>query len=118
MAMPPEGGRSKFLFIFLALISVTLLTLDSRGFGPIQSLKEGVGTITSPVRGAADWAFSPVGDAWEAVSDYDDLKSENEALRTELEESRGGQIVNENALTELEELKDLLDVQGLSLIHI
>ena len=65
----------------LFLTSVTLLTLDARDFAPVERLKDGVAAVVSPFRGLGDRAFSPIGDAWTAIGENDELEAELERLR-------------------------------------
>ena len=73
---------TRFTLVLLILTSITLLTLDFRGFGPIDSVRSAVldgvraRSATSPAT-----RFRPVGNVWNGAFDYDDLKRENEALR-------------------------------------
>lgn len=91
--------------LLLALTAITLLTLDGRNFGPLQTMQEGLRDVIAPIRSAADDVVSPVGNAWNGLTDYDAVVAENEALRAEIERLRGTSIQDETALAELEALR-------------
>lgn len=105
MAAPRRSGRSRFSLFILLLLSITLLTLDARGFTPVERLKDGMAAAVSPVRSLGDTVFSPVGNAWENFSNSDDLEAENERLRQELEELRAQRIDDEGAADRLAALE-------------
>lgn len=110
MAAPRRSGRSRFPIFVLLLASVTLLTLDARDFGPVETLKDGVSAVLRPIRTVGDTAFSPIGNAWDNFSSADDLEAENEQLRAEVEELRANQIRDTGAADELAQLRAQLDL--------
>ena len=105
MAAPRRTGRSRFGLFVLLLTSVTLLTLDARNFGPVETLKDGVAAVVSPFRSLGDTVFSPIGDAWTSISENDELEAELERLREEVELLNAGRIADTGAAEELEALK-------------
>ena len=105
MALPDRSGRSRSTIVLLVLTAVTLLTLDGRDFGPLETLQDGLRDVVAPVRDAADAVVSPVGNVWNGITDYDAVTAENEALRAEVERLRGQGILDEAALSELEALR-------------
>lgn len=111
MAVANRTGRSRVTIVLLILTSVTLLTLDFREFGPLESAQSSVRGVFEPVQDAADRVFSPVGDAWQSVTSYDDLEDENERLRAELEELRGQVLTDESASARLTEALAQLDIE-------
>jgi rod shape-determining protein MreC len=112
MAFSRPAGRSRFTLFVLLLASVTLLTLDARGFGPVQRLEDGVAAVFSPLRGVGDSVFGPVGDAWSGVFDYGDLEAENEALRSQIADLQAQRINDEGAAEELAALREQLDLRN------
>ena len=113
MAVPRLGGRRRTTLLVLVLTAVTLLTLDFRGFGPLESSQEAVRSILNPLRDVSSAAFDPVADAWNGVTDYDELESENAELRARLEELEGIGITEAAAASELDALKQELDLDFL-----
>lgn len=89
-------------------MSVTLLTLDARGFGPVETFKDGVAAVVRPFRSVGDTVFSPVGNAWENFQNSDDLEAENAELRAEIEELRRNQIDDAGAAERLARLEEEL----------
>jgi rod shape-determining protein MreC len=96
-------GRSRLTLVILILVSVTLVTLDVRNVEAFERTKSAVGTVLDPLVAGARRAGGPVGDAWEAVTGYDDLKRENEELRVALEIERGRDLANANATAVLQQ---------------
>lgn len=90
MAVSRHPGRSRFTLLLLVLTSITLLTLDYRGFGPLDNVRSGALAVFAPVKDAAGSAFEPVSNTWNGITGYDDLETENADLRdqiTQLEEA-------------------------------
>lgn len=110
MAVTRRTSRSRFTLILLVLTSVTLLTLDFRGFAPLDSIKSGVASVFSPVGDASSGFFRPVGDAWSGAFDGADLKRENEDLRRQIEDLQGQATQGQTAQDELVALKKQLDL--------
>jgi rod shape-determining protein MreC len=94
----------------LVLTSVTLLTLDYRGFAPLESARSAVLAVVSPVGDAASHVFRPVGDFWNGAFDQGDLKAENEELRRQMADLQGQLTQGEASKQELEKLKKSLDI--------
>jgi cell shape-determining protein MreC len=84
-----RGGRTRFTLVLLILTSITLLTLDFRGFSPLSSVRSAVLDAFEPVGNFASDTMSPVRDAWNGAFDYDNVQSENEALRQRIDELEG-----------------------------
>ncbi len=110
MAVTRRTSRSRFTLILLVLTSITLLTLDFRGFAPLDSAKSAVLSVFSPVGDATSGVFKPVGDAWSGAFDGADLKRDNEELRRQIEDLRGQSAQATNAQQELDNLKKQLDL--------
>ena len=110
VALPNPTGRSRYTLVVLILASVTLLTLDFRGFGPLQSTRDGAVDVFNPVRSAAETVFDPVADAWSSVFGDDVTAGENEELRAEVERLRGQLISNANADRLLQDVLAELDI--------
>ncbi|MEC7924612.1 MAG: rod shape-determining protein MreC [Actinomycetota bacterium] len=113
MAMPRRYGGSRFALAILILASITLISLDARGYAPVDNLKKAGIVIVQPFRSLARVVFDPVGDAWESLTDGDELKRENALLRTQLDELLDYRIANEGAVNDLAALRTQLDLQGL-----
>ncbi len=107
MALSRRTGRSRFTLVLLILTSVTILTLDFRGSGAVQGLRDGAATVFDPVRGGAERVFSPVGDAWNGIWNYHDLQKQNDSLRAEIDTLRGQQAQQQDAQKQLDMISDL-----------
>jgi rod shape-determining protein MreC len=107
VALSRRTGRSRFTLVLLILTSVTVLTLDFRGSGTVGSLRDGASAVFSPVRGGAERVFGPMGDAWNGLWHYNDVRKENEQLRAELDTLRGQQAQQQDAQKQLQMISDL-----------
>jgi rod shape-determining protein MreC len=85
MASSRRVGRSRFTLVLLILTSLTLLTLDFRGFGPIDRARSGVLGVLAPVGHAAQDVFRPVGNLWDGAFKYDDVKKRNRELQSQVD---------------------------------
>jgi rod shape-determining protein MreC len=110
VALSRRSGRSRFTLVLLILTSVTVLTLDFRNAGVVEGARDIAATVFSPVRGAAETVFRPVGNAWHGVTDYPDVRAENEALRKRIAELEGDQVLNADATKQLQELLDQVEI--------
>lgn len=110
MAVPRRPSRSRFTLILLVLTSVTLLTLDYRGFAPLDSARSAVLSVFSPVGDASSGFFKPVGDAWSGAFDGADLKQRNEDLNRQVEDLQGDLARQKNAEQELQILQRQLNL--------
>ena len=99
-----SGGRSRLTIALLVFTSIALLTLDFRDAEVVQSARRMAGTVFSPLRGAAETVASPFSNAWHGITDYGDIRSENEDLREQLDEIRGDEVLQDDAAAQLEEI--------------
>lgn len=103
MALSRRTGRSRFTLLLLVLTSITVLTLDFRGSGLVDGMRNGALTVFGPVRDAASSLFEPIGTAWNGAFNYGDLEKQNEALRQQIEELQGQLAQEGNAAAQLRE---------------
>lgn len=103
-------GRSRFTLLLLVLTSITVLTLDFRGSGAVDSVRGAAATAFGPLRDAGSWVGGPVADAWNGVLGYGDLESENERLRERIQELEGRDAQAEDVLRQMDEIAELDDV--------
>ncbi len=83
MAVAQSKGRSRYRLLLLILTAVTLLTLDFRGFGPLETVQSRTRDALEPVVSAVDSALGPVARVWTVMFNYSDLEDENARLRDE-----------------------------------
>ncbi len=110
MALAQRNGRTRHRLILLALIAITLLTVDLRNFGPAESAQRVVRDVLHPVTSLASTVFSPVADAWNSIFDYDELEEENRRLQAELDELKGEALRNEADLAAYQQLLEAVDL--------
>ncbi len=114
MALSRRTGRSRFTLLLLVLSSVTILTLDFRGPGPVDGLRDGADSVVSPVRSVTDAVAEPFSNAWGGVTGYDDLERENEGLRRRVDALEGQQIGDAVARRQNAELRRQLAIRSTS----
>lgn len=107
---PRFRGRSRFTLILLLLTAVSVLTLDIRGFGPLESARSAVQSFFSPVGDLAGKALHPIGDAWNGARGYGDLADENDRLRQRVAELESQQAAAPATQQELDQLKAQLQI--------
>ena len=92
MAVAQRSGRARYRLLLLILTAATLLTLDFRGFGPLETAQSRVRDILEPVVSAADVVLGPVAEVWTVMFSYNDLRSENARLSEEVDRLRSEDI--------------------------
>jgi cell shape-determining protein MreC len=73
--------RRRPVLLIVAVVSLVLVTLDSRGNGIIDSVRSGAREALQPVQSVVDSAFEPVRNAADGITGYGALKDENATLR-------------------------------------
>ena len=114
MAVAQRGGRSRYRLLLLILTAATLLTLDFRGFGPLDTAQSRVRDVLEPVVSAVDVVLGPVAEVWTVMFTYNDLRSENERLRDEVDRLASADI---RAAAEQDALERLLDATGVTFVE-
>ena len=104
MALSRRIGRSRFTLLLLVLTSLTLITLDFRGFGPLEQARSSVLSVFAPVGDGAANLFRPVGNFWHGAFAYDDLQRENDDLRAQIDDLQGQVTTGEVAKRSNQEL--------------
>ena len=108
------GGdnRSRLLLVILIVTSLFLITLDLRGVKVVSSIRNGSVNAMAPFQRAASSAFEPFGNFFSDVahlgrtrSQIKNLEDQNALLRTAL-------IQNKNIVSEIKQLKSVLDLSG------
>lgn len=99
-----RGGRPRFVLALLVLTAITLVTLDARGFGPVETARGAALTVLSPFRSAFDWTTSPARSAWNGIWNHRELEDENARLRAELAELQGQEFRETTAREVLEQV--------------
>ena len=82
-----RSRSSQFRLALLVLTSLVLITLDARTEGgAIDTARGAVLDVLGPLRSNTAKIFEPIGEAWEAVTGYDELEAHNALLRAKLTE--------------------------------
>jgi len=102
--------RSRYVLLVLSLVAVTLITLDARDVPVFDGVRNVASDAFGPVGGALDWLTTPFRNAWNGITGYGDLESENEKLRRQLDELRAKQITGVNAQEQLKRLNEQLQL--------
>lgn len=110
MAVLDPRRRRRTSLILLLLTSITLLSLDYQGFGPLDSVQGAIRGVVDPVAGGADSFTSPVTNAWKSFTDFEDMEEENARLRDELAQLRASSIEASAAEEALRALLDEIDI--------
>ncbi len=113
MVVPQRRSGSRFTLAILLLTSVTLISLDARGYEPLSNLRKAATAVIQPFRNIASIVFDPVADAWESLSEGDTLEKENALLRGQLSELLEYRVTTEGAVEELAALRTQLDLENL-----
>lgn len=95
MAAQRSADRPRPTLLILLVAALTLLTLQFRGFQPLDAFQQGVRDILSPVRSLVDRMTDPVETAWNGIFGYEDLRMENDRLQVELARMRGRLLTDE-----------------------
>jgi len=97
----------------LLLLSVALLTAYFResDSGVAHTVQGGVLTVVSPLQSGTATATKPFRDAWNWVGDLFSAKSENKALRQEVQQLRAGLAEELTTQSENDQLRAMLQFQ-------
>jgi len=109
----PTPGPSRRTIIVLALLSVTLITVDLRGSELIDGSRAATTELTSPLAGFFRLLARPAVNAWNGARSYEELELENAQLRDKVEAQEGAAIAAEAKSQLYDELKA---VAGLDLL--
>ncbi len=102
MAIYSMGRRR--VIVLLILTSILLITLDTRGNEVIDRSRDVLSLALEPFDAAARTVSRPVVNAWRGVTEYEELRRENEALRAQIATQRGAEIEARAAILEFQEL--------------
>jgi rod shape-determining protein MreC len=108
-----HGLRRRIVVAVLLLLSVALLTAYFResDSGVAHSVQDGVLTVVSPLQSGTATLTEPFRDAWNWVGDLFSAKSENKALKQEVQQLRAGLARELTTQAENDQLRALLSFQ-------
>lgn len=126
MVLYRRTRSTRLLVVSLVMLSLMTITIDFRGGeqGPFAAVGRGALAAVAPLQAAVSRVFRPVGDFFTGLVHVGSLKSENDALREEVQKLRSENIESvsiqrENAeLLALVGLRDQLDLEGVPAIVI
>ncbi|MFM8530752.1 MAG: rod shape-determining protein MreC [Ilumatobacteraceae bacterium] len=96
--------------LILALTTVLLVTLDLQGNGAVSGIRRVFSTAFRPVQDAVRVVTRPVENAWRGITEYDELKAENQALQDRVDQQEGAFIA---ALATTRDAQELLALNGI-----
>ena len=113
MAVAQRSGRSRYRLLLLILTAATLLTLDFRGFGPLETAQSRVRDALEPVVSAVDVVLGPVAEVWTVMFTYNNLRDENARLTEEVDRLASADI---RTAAERHALERLLAATGVTYV--
>jgi rod shape-determining protein MreC len=105
-------GRRRAI-VLLLLTSVLLLTLDLRGNAIFDAARSGFNALMEPLESAADVATKPIVNAWRGITQWEEVRDENDRLRDQLAAQRADQIAAQAAIQDTQELMAERDLPSL-----
>jgi len=106
------GNRSRLLLVLLLVSSLFLITLDLRGVNLASSIRSGIATAFSPLESIASKIFSPVGNFTSDLKNFNQSKKKIEQLTKENDLLKSTQILDEDTVGQLSQLRNVLDLAG------
>ena len=106
------GNRSRLLLVLLLVSSLFLITLDLRGVNLAGSIRGSVATVISPVETLFSRLFSPIGNFAGDIRNIGQANEKIERLNKELELLKSKEILDEDMVGQLNQLKNILDLAG------
>jgi rod shape-determining protein MreC len=106
------GNRSRLLLVLLLVSSLFLITLDLRGVNLASSIRSGIATAFSPLESIASKIFSPIGNFTSDLKNFNQSKKKIEQLTKENELLKSTQILDEDTVGQLNQLRNVLDLAG------
>jgi rod shape-determining protein MreC len=106
------GNRSRLLLVLLLVSSLFLITLDLRGVNLASSVRSGIATAFSPLENIASKIFSPIGNFTSDLKNFNQSKKKIEQLTQENDLLKSTQILDEDTVGQLSQLRNVLDLAG------
>ena len=110
MAVYTPGRRRAILL--LVLTSLLLITIDLRGNALLDAARDGFDRAMRPLEDAADVVGRPVRNAWQGITEYDDLEADNDRLRAEIDAMRTNDIVARSIIDSYRRLLGMEDLES------
>jgi len=94
----------------LALTSIIFVTLDLQQSGSTSAVRSVFGVFFRPVEGVARVVTRPVSNAWNGITNYNDVTAENRLLREKIAQQEGASVA---AAASVRLSQELLALNGL-----
>lgn len=105
-------NRTRLLLVSLLVTSLFLITLDLRGLSVVSSLRTAAQSALTPFQSLSTAIWSPISNFLDNLSGLRSAQSRVAELERENQELRNTNILNENVVGELKQLKGVLDLAG------
>jgi rod shape-determining protein MreC len=89
-----------------------LITLDLRGVNLAGNIRSGIATAFSPLESIASKVFSPIGNFTSDLKNFNQSKKKIEQLTKEVDLLKSEQILDEDTVGQLSQLRNVLDLAG------
>lgn len=99
-----SGLSRRRVLLLVVLTCVLLITLDKRGNDVIDRARSLFARAVQPLDTATRAVTLPLERVWDGIVHFDDVKTENEALRDQLEHMRGNDVEARSAVLQYREL--------------
>jgi len=106
-------GRRRVIAL-LVLTSILLITFDTRGSAILDRGRSIFALALEPFDAASRTISRPIVNAWNGITNYDDLRRENQVLQAQLDAQQGAVIEARAAILEYQELLTLNRLLGTS----
>lgn len=106
------GNRSRLLLVLLLVSSLFFITLDLRGVNLAGSIRGSVASVFSPVEALFSRVFSPIGNFAGDIRNIGQASEKIEKLNKEIELLKSKEILDEDMVGQLNQLKNILDLAG------
>ena len=102
--------RRRPVLLIVVILSLVLITVDSRGNGAIDSTRRLARNALQPVQSIVDSVFNPVRNVVDGITSYGSVKDQNALLKRRVA-ALEGRLLRERAVgSEVGELEKLLDL--------
>jgi rod shape-determining protein MreC len=106
------GNRSRLLLVLLLVSSLFLITLDLRGVNLAGAIRGSVASALSPVEKLFSNLFSPIGNLVGDIRNLGQANEKIEKLTKELDQRKSKEIMDEDTVGQLSQLRNVLDLAG------
>ena len=106
------GNRSRLLLVLLLVSSLFLITLDLRGVNLAGAIRGSVASVLSPVEKLFSNLFSPIGNLVGDIRNLGQANEKIEKLTKELDQLKSKEIMDEDTVGQLSQLRNVLDLAG------